>query len=191
MGAYLQSRKIAESLQDNSSSATSQDAGLNASSEFTPESQSLTAPAARQRAPHNGGDYESHASSATSAPSASAPPRGGLVRVAASAIASAAPSGAALPGTGHSGRLSSVAVADARRDAAPRAAPLLAAAKPAASHHRAAASAPSDPNAFTHCRTCDAFRPPRAHHCHACGRCVLKVGGRSSGITEPSQWCVR
>ncbi|KAF8585118.1 zf-DHHC-domain-containing protein [Ramaria rubella] len=25
------------------------------------------------------------------------------------------------------------------------------------------------------CRTCDSFKPPRAHHCRQCGRCVLRM----------------
>jgi hypothetical protein len=35
--------------------------------------------------------------------------------------------------------------------------------------------APENPNAFTFCHSCDALRPPRAHHCHVCDRCVLKM----------------
>lgn len=26
-----------------------------------------------------------------------------------------------------------------------------------------------------YCRLCDAYKPPRAHHCRSCGRCVLRM----------------
>jgi hypothetical protein len=52
---------------------------------------------------------------------------------------------------------------------------------PSSSAAAAAHSAAASPNAFTTCHTCDALRPPRAHHCHVCDRCVLKVRVRRIG----------
>ena len=35
---------------------------------------------------------------------------------------------------------------------------------------------PSDPRYYAkECYKCKNFKPPRAHHCSACGRCVIKM----------------
>ena len=53
---------------------------------------------------------------------------------------------------------------------------------PRPSHHRrggrpgsSTVSVPSSMK-LTFCRKCDGLRPPRAHHCMICGRCIMKVG---------------
>jgi ribosomal protein L40E len=42
------------------------------------------------------------------------------------------------------------------------------------------------PNRVKYCRKCKEKKPPRAHHCHVCGRCVLKMG---KDINERTSTC--
>jgi hypothetical protein len=41
-------------------------------------------------------------------------------------------------------------------------------------HGSSTVSVPSSMK-LTFCRKCDGLRPPRAHHCMICGRCIMKV----------------
>ena len=40
------------------------------------------------------------------------------------------------------------------------------------------------PLRITHCRKCDILRPPRAHHCSVCQRCIMKV----VAVCAPRWW---
>ncbi len=81
--------------------------------------------------------------------------------------------------------------ADGAGDGADEAAPLVGAPPDRGSlaaflrRTRAARSVPAALR-LTHCRRCDGVRPPRAHHCVICARCVMTFDHHCPWVRGPS-----